>query len=72
MSGACCDTSTDIADLLLDAKVPFVFATGYGDTITIPDRFKAVPIVPKPVSGTLPAEKMAAAQTLTNQQNDVA
>ncbi|WP_332055447.1 hypothetical protein [Reyranella sp.] len=38
-----------VADLLLHARVPFIFATGYGDTMRLPARFRAVPIVRKPL-----------------------
>jgi light-regulated signal transduction histidine kinase (bacteriophytochrome) len=44
------DTATDIADTLARHGVPFVFATGYGDSVMIPDRFRDVPVVRKPVS----------------------
>jgi light-regulated signal transduction histidine kinase (bacteriophytochrome) len=42
------ETSLLIADRLSDAEIPFVFATGYGDEIAIPDRHKSVPVIKKP------------------------
>ena len=43
-------TAVDVADALADRAVPFVFATGYGDSVMIPERFRDVPVVRKPVS----------------------
>ncbi len=45
------DTSFGIADRLIALGMPFVFATGYGESIVMPDRFKAVPVVSKPYDG---------------------
>lgn len=42
-------TAVEIADVLMLRQIPFVFATGYGDGVTIPERFRAVPVVRKPV-----------------------
>jgi light-regulated signal transduction histidine kinase (bacteriophytochrome) len=42
------ETSFDLADELLRDRLPFVFATGYGESIAIPERFAAVPVVLKP------------------------
>ena len=58
------ETSAEIADLLLDMAVPFLFVTGYGDNLTIPDRFKHVPIVRKPVSATALAARIEALREL--------
>jgi len=44
------ETSIDVAEELLRRGVPFVFATGYGDTAMIADQMRAVPIVRKPYS----------------------
>ncbi len=44
------DTATDVADALIAHGVPFVFATGYGDSVMIPARFRDIPVVRKPVS----------------------
>lgn len=38
-----------VADLLLHERVPFIFATGYGDTMCLPARFRGVPFVRKPL-----------------------
>ena len=54
------DTSFDIADALGERSMPFVFATGYGESIAMPERFKAVPVVSKPYDGA--ALRMALAQ----------
>ncbi len=42
------ETSFGIAEDLQERQIPFVFATGYGEMINVPDRFKDVSIVPKP------------------------
>lgn len=42
------ETSFPIAERLLKAGVPFVFATGYGDDLAMPKEFKKVKIVTKP------------------------
>ena len=42
------ETSFDIAEDLQERKIPFVFATGYGEMVNVPERFKNVSIVPKP------------------------
>lgn len=44
------ETSGSIASELLRRNIPFLFVTGYGDTDIIPERFKSVPIVRKPIS----------------------
>jgi light-regulated signal transduction histidine kinase (bacteriophytochrome)/CheY-like chemotaxis protein len=46
------ETSENIADRLLGQRIPFVFSTGYGDNVMIPERFRHVPVVRKPVNGT--------------------
>ncbi len=46
-------TSETVADLLTARGVPFVFATGYGDNVMIPPRFRGVPVVRKPISGAV-------------------
>lgn len=43
-------TGADVAKVLTDLQVPFVFATGYGDNVPIPAPYKHVPIVRKPFS----------------------
>lgn len=42
------ETSFAIAEDLQARDIPFVFATGYGETIVVPDRFKDVFVVSKP------------------------
>ena len=42
------ETSFAIAEDLQDRTIPFVFATGYGETIVVPERFKGVFVVSKP------------------------
>lgn len=37
-----------VADELMQAGVPFVFATGYGDSVMIPEKLRDVPIIRKP------------------------
>jgi CheY-like chemotaxis protein len=42
-------TSEDVADRLSSRGVPFLFATGYGDRAIIPDRFRHVTVIRKPL-----------------------
>jgi light-regulated signal transduction histidine kinase (bacteriophytochrome)/CheY-like chemotaxis protein len=44
------ETSAPLADELRKQNVPFVFATGYGDSVTIPERFRDLPVVRKPIT----------------------
>ena len=46
-------TSAAIADDLTALGVPFIFATGYGDSVMIPERFRGVPVIRKPLSANL-------------------
>ena len=41
-------TSLPAAEMLRKQGTPFVFATGYGDSLNLPDRFAATPVVKKP------------------------
>ncbi|MCX2887672.1 MULTISPECIES: HWE histidine kinase domain-containing protein [Pseudomonas] len=41
-------TSMSVADELLRRQVPFLFATGYGDGISIPEHLQHVPVTRKP------------------------
>jgi light-regulated signal transduction histidine kinase (bacteriophytochrome)/CheY-like chemotaxis protein len=43
-------SSEIVAARLSDIGIPFVFATGYRDGVHIPDQFKNVPVVRKPVA----------------------
>jgi CheY-like chemotaxis protein len=45
------ETSLPIADLLAAQKIGFLFATGYGDGLDVPDRFGNVALIKKPYSG---------------------
>ncbi len=42
------ETSFPIAEDLQERAIPFVFATGYGETVVVPERFKHISIVSKP------------------------
>ncbi|WP_239805099.1 HWE histidine kinase domain-containing protein [Croceicoccus hydrothermalis] len=42
------ETSTPTAERLRDAKIPFIFASGYGGEDTVPVEFRGVPMVVKP------------------------
>lgn len=42
------ETSFRIAEDLQDRAIPFVFATGYGEQIVVPERFKNVHVISKP------------------------
>jgi light-regulated signal transduction histidine kinase (bacteriophytochrome) len=42
------ETSFGIAEDLQERQIPFVFATGYGETVTLPDRFRDVLVISKP------------------------
>ena len=41
-------TSISVADELQRRQIPFLFATGYGDGISIPEHLKDVPVTRKP------------------------
>ena len=43
-------TSEQVADHLIAMGVPFVFATGYGDSVMITEHLRAVPVVRKSAS----------------------
>lgn len=44
-------TSIAVAEELTRLNIPFLFATGYGDSIIIPEHLKQVPVVRKPYDG---------------------
>lgn len=50
------ETSLPIADLLAERGVGFLFATGYGDGLDLPDRFGDVTLLKKPYSGATLAQ----------------
>jgi DNA-binding NarL/FixJ family response regulator len=57
-------TSIPVAEELVKLNIPFVFATGYGDTTMIPSHLTVAPIVRKPHdAGTLVAAVAAVAQS---------
>ena len=62
------DTSAGVADDLVTRGVPFIFATGYGDSVMIPERFRDVPLVRKPISAAMLADKLDQARSLTPRQ----
>lgn len=53
------ETSLPIADLLAENGVSFLFATGYGDGLDLPDRFGQVTLLKKPYSGDTLAQAIA-------------
>jgi light-regulated signal transduction histidine kinase (bacteriophytochrome)/CheY-like chemotaxis protein len=53
--------SAVVADRLLERTIPFVFATGYGDGVTVPGRFQGIPVVRKPINGGTLAAKICLA-----------
>lgn len=57
-------TSEAVADQLVAMGVPFVFATGYGDSVMIPGHLGAVPVVRNPASMTSVATQLAEAERL--------
>ena len=58
------ETSEEVADHLAAMDVPFVFATGYGDSVTIPEHLRMVPVVRKPVSKASVSAQLARARRL--------
>ena len=54
------ETSADVADALLAKSVPFIFATGYRDAVMIPERFRHIPVVRKPLSAAALATQLQA------------
>ena len=49
-------TSAPVAELLRNLGVPFMFATGYGDTVMVPESMRSVPVVRKPYAGATLAD----------------
>ncbi len=45
-------TSLPVAEELVRRNIPFVFATGYGDSSLIPEHLRFAPLVRKPYEGT--------------------
>lgn len=42
------ETSVAVAERLRELGIPFVFATGYGESAAVPERFADVPVLKKP------------------------
>ncbi len=42
------ETSFPIAEALEERDIPFVFATGHGEAVAVPERFRHIPILSKP------------------------
>jgi CheY-like chemotaxis protein len=55
------DNSFTVADELTRREIPFVFATGFGEGLIIPDRLRGVPVVRKPYSARKLAESLGQA-----------
>ena len=54
------ESSMPVADLLAERGIPFIFATGYGDGLELPPRFKHVTLLKKPYSGATLAQALGA------------
>lgn len=52
-------TSAPVAELLRNLGVPFIFATGYGDTVMVPESMRSIPVVRKPYAGAALAAAIA-------------
>lgn len=52
------ETSLPVADMLTQKGIPFLFATGYGDGLELPERFAHIVLVKKPYSGTMLAQAL--------------
>ena len=52
------DAMIQHAEQLVAAGIPFVFATGYGDGLELPIRFRDMVLVKKPYSGTTLAQAL--------------
>ena len=56
------EDSLPVAEVLRDRAIPFVFATGYGGGIGLPQGFGAIPIVGKPYQVGDILQKLAEAE----------
>ncbi len=54
------ETSFPIAEDLQERAIPFVFATGYGETVVVPERFKHIRILSKPYAEDALRDALAA------------
>jgi two-component sensor histidine kinase/CheY-like chemotaxis protein len=50
------ETSLPVADLLAEQGIGFLFATGYGDGLDLPERFGDITLIKKPYSGVTLAQ----------------
>ncbi|HEX3861098.1 MAG TPA: HWE histidine kinase domain-containing protein [Stellaceae bacterium] len=62
------DTAAEVADILVERRVPFIFATGYSDSVMLPARFRGVPIVRKPINDATLVTQITQANLLRNPQ----
>ncbi|MEJ7932971.1 HWE histidine kinase domain-containing protein [Sphingobium sp. AN558] len=53
------ESSLPVADMLVERGIPFLFATGYGDGLELPTRFRDIILVKKPYSGATLAGALA-------------
>lgn len=60
------ESSEPIATALQERGIPYIFATGYRDSVAIPGRFAGVPVVRKPVSQESLSRQLSAAMQHTN------
>ncbi len=56
------ETSEPVAMKLTDKKIPFAFATGYGDATAVTQRFEGVAVVQKPYDKSSIAQALKATQ----------
>lgn len=59
-------TSMEVAESLVSQDIPFIFATGYGDSLMIPSAFKKNPVVRKPYT----TQALESAMQISLQQNN--
>lgn len=57
------ETSIPVAVELRRRAIPYIFATGYGDSSTLPEEYKDIPIVRKPYEGRGIIEALARVET---------
>tara|TARA_R110000868_G_scaffold411785_1_gene710586 strand:- start:67958 stop:70549 length:2592 start_codon:yes stop_codon:yes gene_type:complete len=58
------ETSERIADHLVALGIPFVFSTGYGDNVLIPEHLRGIPVVRKPASLKTMASQLGEARRM--------
>ncbi|MCX8997392.1 GAF domain-containing protein [Rhizobiaceae bacterium BDR2-2] len=62
------ETSEQVAQVLTARRLPFLFMTGYGDRVLLPESMHHVPIVRKPISPATIALQISAAQAAVARQ----